>query len=53
MQNLSKEYALLFNTLTDTEVALEQLRASLIAAQQRAEELYISAPDFPDCDKAG
>jgi len=49
MQNLSKEYLLLFNTLTDTEDALVQLYRVLIAAQQQAEELYMAEME----DRAG
>jgi hypothetical protein len=41
MENLPKEYLLLFNTITDAEKALEELRGKLIAAQQKAESLYI------------
>lgn len=42
MQNISNEYLLLFNALSSAEETLRQLRYDLIAAQQRAEELYIS-----------
>ena len=50
MQKVSKEYLLLFNAITD---ALEQMesqnygdaKATLIAAQQKAEEIYITAED--------
>ena len=35
---LSKEYILLFNTLTDTAQALARLRTELMLAQQQAEE---------------
>lgn len=45
MENISKEYLILFNTITDAEIALEALRQKLIAAQQLAEELYISECD--------
>ncbi|WP_300415228.1 hypothetical protein [uncultured Oscillibacter sp.] len=41
MTLLSKEYLLLFNTLTDTERALSQLRESLQEAQRQAEELVL------------
>ena len=43
MQKVSKEYLLLFNAITDAEESLCRLRAELMAAQQQAEELYISA----------
>ena len=38
---MSKEYTLLFNAITDAIVALEALTQALIAAQQKAEDLYI------------
>ena len=41
MQNISKEYLLLFNAITDAEEALQTLRARLIAAQQQAESLFL------------
>ena len=41
MQNITKEYALLFNALTDAETTLCQLRARLISIQQQAEELFL------------
>lgn len=45
MDAIRKEYTLLFNAITDAENTLEQLRARLIAAQQQAEELFLSAED--------
>ena len=42
MQELFKGYVLLFNALSETEEALARLRADLMAAQQQAEELYLS-----------
>ena len=45
---LSKEYILLFNTLTDTAQALARLRTELMLAQQQAEELFLSAEDDAD-----
>ena len=36
MQNISQEYLLLFNAITDAEASLNQLRSRLIAAQQQA-----------------
>jgi len=41
MQNPSKEYLLLFNTITDLERSLEELRERLVMAQCEAEELYL------------
>ena len=46
MNPLKKEYLLLFNAITDTEEALRQLRADLMAVQQRAEELFLE--ELPD-----
>lgn len=45
MQNHLKEYLMLFNTVTDMENALDELRQRLIEAQQRAEELYLAEED--------
>ena len=45
MQKVSQEYLLLFNAITDAEESLCRLRASLMDAQRKAEELYISAND--------
>ena len=41
MTPLSKEYLLLFNTITDTERSLAQLRETLLEAQRRAEQLFL------------
>lgn len=41
MQTISKEYALLFNAMTDAEETLAHLRQALMDAQRRAEELYL------------
>ena len=41
MQNISKEYLLLFNTLTELEQSLMELRDRLVRAQQEAEECYL------------
>ena len=45
MQNVPKEYSLLFNAITDTEESLRQLRAQLMAIQQEAEELFLERSD--------
>jgi hypothetical protein len=45
MKTLSKEYLLLFNAISDAEETLRQLRETLIAAQQQAEELFLDAPE--------
>ena len=42
-----KEYLFLFNALTDTEEALQQLRRDLMAVQQRAEELFLEEAADP------
>lgn len=41
MEELSQEYCLLFNAITDALEELEKIRRRLIEAQQTAEELYI------------
>ena len=45
MQKIPKEYLLLFNAITDAEESLHKLRANLMEAQRRAEELYIAGDD--------
>ncbi len=42
MKEISKEYLLLFNALTDTEKELQRLRNDLLAVQQQAEELFLN-----------
>ena len=42
MRNISQEYLLLFNAITDAEETLAQMREDLIAAQQQAEELFMA-----------
>lgn len=44
MAELSKEYTLLFNGITDTIQELQTLSNRLAALQLQAEELYISSP---------
>lgn len=41
MKPITREYLLLFNTMTDLEQSLYQLRQRLILAQQQAEELFL------------
>ncbi len=53
MQKVSREYLLLFNTITDTEESLRQLRARLIDAQRQAEELYIQQADTDPLSRRG
>lgn len=45
MQNITKEYTLLFNALTDAEEALRQLSEQLVSIQQQAEELFLERSD--------
>ena len=45
MENISQEYIILFNAITEAEEALRATREKLIAVQQRAEELYIRGAD--------
>ena len=49
MDTLTKEYALLFNAITDAEEVLQRLREELIAVQRQAEELFLggSAKEGP------
>jgi len=42
VENLTKEYLVLFNAIIDTQNSLEELRSKLISALNKAEELYIS-----------
>lgn len=42
MSNISQEYLLLFNTITEVEEMLRTMREKLISVQQQAEELYIA-----------
>lgn len=48
MKDITKEYLLLFNTITDAEETLRQLRARLVAAQQQAELLFLEETDPTD-----
>jgi len=45
MTAISKEYLLLFSTITDTERALALLRENLLEAQRQAEELFLDETD--------
>jgi len=45
MQNPTKEYLLLFNTITDLEQSLQELRERLVLAQCEAEELYLESKE--------
>jgi len=45
MEEITKEYLLLFNTITDAEQTLRQLHAKLVAAQQQAEALFLEKTD--------
>ena len=50
MPGFKKLYLLLFNALTDAEAALTRLRTELLLAQQRAEELFLSAEEEKESD---
>lgn len=41
MKHITREYALLFNTISDTLRVLETLQLQLALAQQRAEALFL------------
>lgn len=45
MQTITKEYLLLFNTLTEAEETLHRLEARLMEAQRQAEELFLEGTD--------
>lgn len=47
MENISKEYLLLFNAITDTAEALQALQLQLLAAQMRAESLFLGEAATP------
>ena len=47
MLNLSREYVLLFNAITDAEESLRRLQISLMEAQRQAEELFIQEENTP------
>ncbi len=44
MQDISQEYIILFNAITEAEKDLRRLREKLVLAQQLAEEAYIAHP---------
>ena len=44
MQNISQEYTILFNAMTEVENELQRLKERLMLAQQLAEETYIAYP---------
>lgn len=52
VQNIPEEYLTLFNTLTDAEKTLSELRDTLISAQQRAEELYLERAETSEIPPA-
>ena len=45
MEQLTPEYLCLFHAITDAIEELDRLKADLIAAQRRAEELYMERTD--------
>lgn len=45
MKQISKEYLLLFNAITDTENTLRQLQEHLIFVQQQAEALFVEGEE--------
>ena len=47
MQELTKEYLFLFNTITRTQQELQRLEEALLQAQRMAEELYLERTDDP------
>lgn len=53
MNLLPNEYTFLFNTLSDTEVALDRLRTELMNAQRHAEELFLERTGKEGSDTEG
>ena len=47
VQELTKEYLFLFNTITRTQQELQRLEEALLQAQRTAEELYLERTDDP------
>ena len=47
LQELTKEYLFLFNTITRTQQELQRLEEALLQAQRTAEELYLERTDDP------
>ena len=47
MQELTKEYLFLFNTITRTQQELQRLEEALLQAQRTAEEPYLERTDDP------
>ena len=47
MEHLNPEYLCLFHAITDAIEELERLKADLMAAQRRAEALYVERTDCP------
>lgn len=45
MKEITKEYLLLFNTMTDVQQTLQQLQMKVMAVQQQAEMLFINTPE--------
>lgn len=45
MEHLDPEYLCLFNAITDAIEELDRLKAELMAAQRRAEALYVERTD--------
>ena len=45
MQNITKEYLVLFTAVTEAEEALQSMREKLIAAQQLAEDVYLAGSE--------
>jgi hypothetical protein len=52
MQEISKEYLLLFNAVTDAEEALQRLQVRLMRAQQAAEELYLDKEESAEGERS-
>ena len=53
MDTLTKEYALLFNAITDAEEVLQRLREELISVQRQAEELFLGRSPKEESQECG
>ena len=53
MVDYKKMYLTMFNATEDAINALENVRQALIQAQQKCEELYVSAPEQDEESESG
>ena len=53
MVDYKKMYLTMFNATEDAIHALENVRQALVNAQQKCEELYVSAPEQDEASESG